>query len=395
MTRAARYVGLMILLAAACPPTAWGNLPSATAPSGEEDANRDQSTAVTRLTVTVRQADGQAANGTSGTAGDVGAAQAVDRLRLDLLMKRTADPRLEMPAESRAQMAALEAFGKLSIEEQKMVVPELLELLHNRSPIQGSRTPRDGEALEIRHRANLALSKVAKVYFGQFPVRTADASIPDDQAAGQAADELVARWTAWWAQASPLEEGERVALSKRLRAGNYEETDEAGFWINVGYAAAQKDATPTMLVARRLSEADRRSSPDADIDRLIPLLGQLCALPDAPPEGLLTLLNLVTDSSPVELRPGWDTQRSWQRLQVAGNVLQNVLQVGGNWLGNRVVQQDDQEGRPAYQEFFVHPEAIEAWEAAILQRVAEQFDANRSNDPDDPDVPAAQRDPVP
>lgn len=362
-----------------CGPVAWGNLPPASPPDGDEELNRDPSTLVTRLAIAERQAGRNAAgDGASGDAGNTGggeraarAPEAVDRLALDLLMKRTADVRLGMPATLRGQMAALEAFSKLSIEEQRVVVPELIELLHNRSPMESSGAGSGNGLLEIRHRANLALSKIAKVYFGQFPVRPAEAQVANDQADRRTTDELIARWTAWWAEAAPLGADDRVALSKRLRTGNYERSDTAAFLVNVEFAVAQKDATPTMLVARRLSEENLKEVAGGESERLMQLMGELCALPDAPPEGLLALLNLVVAASPVELRAGWNYHAVWMRLQSAGSVLQNTLGVGSDWLGNRMVE--GPEGAAPRQELFIHPEAIEAWEAAICQRIAKKF----------------------
>jgi len=370
-----RFTIAATLVLAAFAAAVVAGLPPVTAPKGETPPESESNrVAYTMLGMNVNR-----------TAGDSEARLASgppegDRLALDLLMKRTADVRTPMPSNLPGQLASLDAFSKLSPEEMRTVVPELLELLRNRDPIQGAR------GLQIRHRANLALANIARVYLGQFPVDEADPASPKPAAK---AEDLAAQWAAWWAEAASLDVAGQEALSKRLRQGHYDRTDLTTFLANTTFAVNQGDPTPTMLVAQWLDEAtpEARESPDGQ--KLLGLLGKLSALPDAPAEGLLTLYNMVTEIGPIEIGNRPVNQDLQTRMQTVCNLLQQALKVGADWREHRMLDQEEREARGGvYYILQVRPEALAAWETAILRRMEAQ--AAKSSPPAPPAVGEAK-----
>lgn len=367
---------LLIFLATA----AVADLPPVTPPKGEVPPEPDAARLVYQMTIFNAGRAGPNTDARVASGPPEG-----DRLALDLLMKRTADVRTEMPANLRNQLNSLDAFGKLSVDEMHVVVPELLELLRNRAAIRGSR------GLQIRHRANLALANIARVYMGQFPPADAD---PADQKPAANPDDLIAQWTAWWAEASSLDSIGQAALSKKLRQGRYDRTDITAFLTNVTFAAGQGDPTPTMLVAQWLDEATPETQDSPEGQKLLQLLADLSSLPDAPAEGLLALYNMVADIGPIELGSRSPNQRLQSRMQTVGNLLQKALKVGADWREHRQVDQEMQ-ARGIYMIMEIRAEALQAWENAILQKMEQQTAKGSSSQPPvmpDADVPDLEHD---
>lgn len=280
------------------------------------------------------------------------------------LMRSVADSQAPLAADVREQLVALRPFADLSPADQDRAMPELLTLLEVTAALPAAK---DSPVLQVRHRANVALAQVARVYFGQFPARPAETALTDEEKAAdqKASKDLVRHWQDWWKEAKGLDAAGRVAAAKRLRTPLYDSTDDRVFWTNVRFAVDQQDTGPMPQLTRRLK---KRGEHSAEATRAaIDAYGLLCeGSRDVPPETGLALVEFLKEVNTPETAN--DPDRQWW-LRAAAIHLRRITGITGAYLEARETQIGQGETRQTVTVHMVSEEAIKAWESAIRARM--------------------------
>jgi len=365
---------------AACP--AWADLPAARPP--EEPPKRDpiplrnhQDQAEARREA-IRQAQEARRDPDGNDAAEAPAGPAVD---LDVLMKVVSDPKSPIRLRWPEQLAQVNDFRRLTVEQQNRAVPELLDLLDSRTPLPYGLVLPDVRPLEIRHRANTALTRIAGVYFGQFP---GGGPVGDDTPERRAEDkkasaDLVARWTAWWRDVKDLDGAGRKAAADRLRRELLANDDTEVANNNLTLISAQPDLADIDVLAELAGRLGPERTPFAD--RVVQVFACLCAKPEAPVPARFALLDLITaiNTPTVESRrPGG--------LSVCANIMLAITGVRASYEMVTVVK--DEETRKETRVRLVTKATIDAWREALAKQAkeakAEKAKAEKAGEADPP-----------
>ncbi len=180
----------------------------------------------------------------------------LDRADLQLTMKALTDPGVAMSADAANQFRDMRQFAAIDHERQNELVPELLGLLRSGRPLA------EGN-LQIRHKANAALSRLAHVTFGQFAPSNADEDARTDD------ERILSQWQQWWQKVGPLNSDERQATTAAMRLKLIEEHVEdvksAQFQHNMDMAREDKDTSPMPMLARIIKVPDIEKKEEIDV----------------------------------------------------------------------------------------------------------------------------------
>lgn len=288
---------------------------------------------------------------------------------LDVMMKVLSDTRRPTQADWAGRLRETADFQHLTLEQQNTAVPELLCLLKNTTALPCDSAPAEGGGVEMRHRANAALARMASVSFGRMPAAGAD---PE---AHKAAADLVERWAAWWNEVKDLAQAGRDAAASAARCRLIAGTDwqtardnllfirETGDWMAFGHLTAF------------MGQASVESR--EDFDDVVQTFATLCrrhagGRQGVPLEARQVLLDFLRRSNTAEVA----TKTRW--LIIAGQAMNNLTGVQMEF--EAVPVEGDEERRVS----LLTQQCLDAWQEVLDKekaRAAADDDGDRAPDP--------------
>jgi len=317
----------------------------------------------------------QARQGRQDVAGaNGGAARAVD---LEILMKRVSDPKAPVWLKWKDQLAQVSGFKNLTAEQQDKAIPELLHLLRSKAPLSYRMVLPKVRPMQVRHRANAALTRLAGVFFGQFPGGDARQDDTPDRRESEekASRELVARWAAWWKEVKEQDLEGRKAAANRLRRELVVGDDLDVALINLTLINEVTDISAMDILIGLVERHGAQTTPFANLATQV--FARFCARPEAGHEARLVLLDLITAANTPDAAGAAGT-----RLRNQANVMRRItgIPVQYEWV---VITRDAATGQEARVRV-IKKETIDAWREALAKQ-AEKVKAEKA----DPTGPAA------
>ena len=273
---------------------------------------------------------------------------------LEKLLQAVADPKQPINLKWQDQVRQVGDVQYLSLEQQEAAVPRLLEMLKDETPLPYLLVlPKTG-VMQVRHRANAALSCLAQACLGRFPIRHPEdkLSAAQLQADREISQKLVDRWRQWWEEVKDLDLEERAEVASRFRNEVLSLGDEDLVEKNLAFASAAQDVSALEVLGPWLDRAAPARA--AFFEQVIRTYCKLCEQKDAPRAARVKLLEALKRFNTREV----GQQHEW--AMVIGQTLSNITGRAMQLTYERI---DESSGVQLVQD-----KCIEAWQEAFKKQ---------------------------
>jgi hypothetical protein len=329
-------------------------------PEEKNDAGRRQSAVEARVDALTVQIQQRARGQNAAAAPDI-----------DSMLKLVGDTHRPVSIRFDDRLNEAADFGRLDHEQQTAVVPELLQLLESHSPLPYVVVLPNRKALEVRHRANAALIRLADICYGQITEKAEDEAEEAEGPAGLQPAEVVARWKAWWNEVKDLDDEGRLAVASCERLKLIRRGAEPALRINlttigrVSDVAALDTLMELLNSPEGLSPARRRHG--------FQIIQRLATNPEASLQQQMALFDLLRRLNVPE------ASSDAGAITILASALHRIT---GKPPALEVVTVAGPDGKEAKVRL-VKAESIEAWRQAFAQRAGEARQASPTNQGED------------